>query len=165
MLRDTYCSFCGQPFATGGYPKRCQNCKQWTYLNAPAVGIGIVPINDGLLMVRRASAPGIGELALPGGFKELHETWEQGIAREVKEETGIVIDTHSIKLVDVKTANGGAVLVFGICSRLLLPEPIQFNLDHETQEALIIDHAVPTCFPHHTAMVNWFWANRGDLFS
>ena len=166
--KDVYCSYCGTAFPVlRGYPKHCNHCKNYTYLNAPAVGVGLIPINNGLLHVRRAIKPCIGELALPGGYKNVDESWEQGIAREVFEETGILVDASTITLINVKNANNGAVIVFGLSTKLILQEPIQFKLDHETMEALVLNKFEPLCFPHHTTMAKWFWeqsAQKAHLF-
>jgi 8-oxo-dGTP diphosphatase len=59
---------------------------------APIVGVGAVVI-DGtkVLLVRRGQQPLKGEWSLPGGALELGETLQQGVAREVLEETGLVV--------------------------------------------------------------------------
>ena len=44
-----------------------------------------------LLMVRRAHEPGLGRWSLPGGRIEAGETPAQAAAREVLEETGLVV--------------------------------------------------------------------------
>ena len=158
FFKDKYCSYCGSLFHDiSAYPRRCVACQKETYLPAPSVGIGIIPINDGLLVIRRNIPPSVGGLALPGGYKNVNETWEMGISREVFEETGILVNPDTIILASAKTANNGCVLVFGISQRLILEEPVQFTLDHETQEALILTQHEELCFPHHDRMSKWFW--------
>jgi mutator protein MutT len=57
---------------------------------APIVGVGAVVIEgDKVLLVRRGQQPLKGEWSLPGGALELGETLEQGVIREVREETGL----------------------------------------------------------------------------
>eukprot|EP00276_Gloeochaete_wittrockiana_P009380 CAMPEP_0184655430 /NCGR_PEP_ID=MMETSP0308-20130426/13034_1 /TAXON_ID=38269 /ORGANISM="Gloeochaete witrockiana, Strain SAG 46.84" /LENGTH=117 /DNA_ID=CAMNT_0027091887 /DNA_START=39 /DNA_END=389 /DNA_ORIENTATION=+ len=63
-----------------------------TYL-VPRVGIGVLAVNsrNEVLLGLRKGSHGSGTYALPGGFLELYETWEDCAARELKEECGIDI--------------------------------------------------------------------------
>ena len=62
------------------------------YPERPLVGVGGVVIdNSRALLIRRASEPLRGEWSIPGGMLELGETLEQGVARELLEETGLQI--------------------------------------------------------------------------
>ncbi len=45
-----------------------------------------------LLVVRRAKEPAKGTLDLPGGFCDMYETVEEGMRREIQEETGLEVD-------------------------------------------------------------------------
>jgi len=62
------------------------------YPERPLVGVGGVVIDKGrALLIRRASEPLRGEWSIPGGMLELGETLEQGVARELLEETGLQV--------------------------------------------------------------------------
>ncbi|MBP6819245.1 NUDIX hydrolase [Ferrovibrio sp. MS7] len=63
------------------------------YPSAPIVGLGAVVWHEGkVLMIRRGQPPRQGLWSLPGGGQLLGETVEQGIRRELLEETGVEID-------------------------------------------------------------------------
>jgi 8-oxo-dGTP diphosphatase len=62
------------------------------YPEAPIVGVGAVVINGTkVLLVRRGNEPLKGEWSLPGGALEVGETLQQGVVREVLEETGVTV--------------------------------------------------------------------------
>ena len=64
------------------------------------VGVGGVIIDRGrALLIRRGSEPLLGEWSIPGGTLELGETLEEGVARELLEETGLTI--RVIELIEV----------------------------------------------------------------
>jgi len=58
----------------------------------PIVGVGGVVIEDGrALLIKRGSEPLLGQWSIPGGTLELGETLVEGTARELEEETGLVV--------------------------------------------------------------------------
>ena len=62
------------------------------YPDRPVVGVGGVVIVDGrALLIRRGSEPLRGQWSIPGGMLELGESLQQGVARELLEETGLVV--------------------------------------------------------------------------
>lgn len=70
------------------------------YPERPMVGVGGVIIENGCtLLIRRGSEPLLGEWSIPGGMLELGETLEEGVARELLEETGLVV--RVIELIEV----------------------------------------------------------------
>ncbi len=70
------------------------------YPARPVVGVGGVVIRDDrALLVRRGSEPLKGEWSIPGGTLELGETILEGVARELREETGL--DVRVIELIEV----------------------------------------------------------------
>ena len=67
------------------------------YPDRPIVGVGAVIVNDGrALVVKRAVDPLRGQWSVPGGAVELGETLRQAVAREVLEETGLVIEAGEV---------------------------------------------------------------------
>ena len=70
------------------------------YPERPLVGVGGVVVDKGrALLIRRASEPLRGEWSIPGGMLELGETLEQGVARELLEETGLQV--RVLELIEV----------------------------------------------------------------
>jgi 8-oxo-dGTP diphosphatase len=56
------------------------------------VGIGIMVMREGqVLLGRRKGSHGAGEYAWPGGHLEFGETIEECVAREIEEETGLIV--------------------------------------------------------------------------
>lgn len=75
--------------------KRCEACGFVYFMNPSASTVAIITDEMGrLLVVRRSKEPARGTLDLPGGFCDCHETAEEGVRREVLEETGLqVVET------------------------------------------------------------------------
>lgn len=87
-----YCPVCGSShFEINNIKsKKCRDCGFSYYLNASSATVALI-LNEKneLLVVRRKNEPGKDMLDLPGGFIDMDETGEEGMAREVKEETGL----------------------------------------------------------------------------
>jgi len=70
------------------------------YPERPIVGVGGVIIENGsALLIRRGSEPLRGEWSIPGGTLELGESLQQGVARELLEETGL--EVRVLELIEV----------------------------------------------------------------
>lgn len=94
LRQFVYCPACGfRSFVDRNEKARtCQACGFTYYYNPSAsVACFIKDAEGNLLLVRRAKEPAKGTLDLPGGFADLHETIEDTVCREVKEETGLTV--------------------------------------------------------------------------
>lgn len=70
------------------------------YPDRPVVGVGGVVIENGsALLIRRGSEPLLGQWSIPGGTLELGESLQQGVARELLEETGL--EVRVLELIEV----------------------------------------------------------------
>lgn len=71
---------------------------QREFPTAPIVGVGAIVLDDNqrVLLVRRGQEPLLGEWSLPGGALELGERLEDGVRREVSEETGLQVEPVEI---------------------------------------------------------------------
>lgn len=70
----------------------CDACSRHLFINPVSAVAGILlDPSDRILLIQRAKEPAKGKLSLPGGFLDPGETAEEGLAREVREETGLEI--------------------------------------------------------------------------
>ncbi len=89
-----YCPKCGsKEFIENDFKsKRCNSCGFIYYFNPLAATVGIITNSKGqVLVARRAKEPAKGTLDLPGGFCDSYETAEEGVRREIEEETGLKV--------------------------------------------------------------------------
>ncbi len=166
MKRDSYCSYCGEEFNALTYPLTCEECRAVTYNNPKPVVVLMVPVrlntgSDGLLVIRRDNEPGRGELALPGGYLEVGETWQQGAARELMEETNQKVNPDNIYSIDVQTSTVSSnLIIFGMSERILESELKSFTPNSEVSEVVVITKPIPLAFPLHSDMVDKFFKSR-----
>ncbi|MEZ0230925.1 MAG: NUDIX domain-containing protein [Planctomycetota bacterium] len=155
-LKLSHCSWCGAAYAPEQpWPRTCASCNKTTYRNPIPVAVVLLPVAGGLLTIRRDIEPRRGELALPGGYVELGETWQQAGARELREETGVTIDASELRERRVLSGDDGTLLVFGVAhERDRMP---QVQTSAETSEIVLIDSPRELAFPLHTLVVReWF---------
>jgi 8-oxo-dGTP diphosphatase len=66
---------------------------QREFPSAPLVGVGAVIADRGrVLLVRRGTEPMRGRWSIPGGLIEVGESLTDGLIREVREETGLIVE-------------------------------------------------------------------------
>lgn len=89
-----YCPVCGSNrFEIHDFKsKHCLDCGFTYYHNSSTSTVAfILNEKNELLVCKRAKEPAKGTLDLTGGFVDMNETAEEGIIREVKEETGLAV--------------------------------------------------------------------------
>ena len=64
-----------------------------------AIGAFVFDAQGRVLVVERAKPPGEGLWSIPGGRLERNETLAQAVAREVREETGLVVEVGPLACV------------------------------------------------------------------
>lgn len=150
MTKNSHCSHCGHPFAVDQpWPRTCSSCGRMSFVNPLPVVVMLVPVDDGLLQIRRGIEPGRGKWAFPGGFIDLGETWQEAGAREVFEETHLQIDPAEIREFQVRSAPDGTLLIFGLArprGEAVLPP---FEATDETTERLVRRELTGMAFELH----------------
>jgi ADP-ribose pyrophosphatase YjhB (NUDIX family) len=150
-----FCTACGDAVGPE-WPRKCP-CGHVAYRNPVPVAVLLLPVDDGLLVIRRDIDPGKGKLALPGGFIEHGESWQHAAARECAEEAGAVVDPAGITLFDTVSAPDGTLLVFGIVrGATAVPEstPTEESTGWE-----VLRGPAELAFPLHTAAVARYFAS------
>lgn len=95
-----FCPKCGSENfeINNALSRHCSDCGFTYYQNPRASTAAFILNSKGeLLIAKRAKEPAMGTLDLPGGFVDNAETAEQGMVREIKEETGLNIQPESIE--------------------------------------------------------------------
>ncbi len=160
LERNSHCSYCGNRFpAEETWPKRCHACGNKTYLNPLPVAVVLVPVADGIVVIRRNTEPRKGTLTLPGGYIDLGETWQEAGQRELREETGIEIACSDLVLYDVMNGLDGTLVVFGLAAPKSR-DCLQPFTSKETQEVALIDRPIELGFAMHTRVVQRYFEER-----
>jgi 8-oxo-dGTP pyrophosphatase MutT (NUDIX family) len=151
--KNSHCSFCGSAFPSNdSWPRHCHHCGNSSYLNPIPVVVMLLPVGDGLILIRRGIEPARGTLTLPGGYMDTGETWQEAGVRELKEETGISVAADDIILYDVMNGLDDTVIIFGLAK----PQPLSVYRpfsSEETVEVVVIREPEELGFPMHTQVV------------
>ncbi len=161
--KNSHCSSCGMPFPSGqDWPKICSRCENIAYRNPLPVAVCLVPVAAGLLLVRRSIQPGLGGLALPGGYINYGESWQTAAAREVCEETRLQLDPESIQPFWVASAPDSTLIVFGLAQpQKELPD---FTPTPEASELVLTPSPITLVFSLHTAALQRYFKISSTRF-
>ena len=158
--KNSHCSYCGEEFPDEApWPRKCAACGISSYLNPIPVVVVLVPVAGGIVVIRRNTEPQRGTLTLPGGYIDLGETWQEGGARELLEETGIDLAGSGMRLYDVMNGLDGTLVVFGLAEEQPVDCLKPFTSE-ETQEVVLITGPTELGFTMHTNVVGRYFAEK-----
>ena len=133
-----------------------------------AVGAIVSNENDEILLVRRARNPGKGCWGLPGGFVDRNETIEAALAREVKEETQLVITTMKFLITHPNHYNYQGVVAPVIdlffCCQVESSDQLSLakdELDHHVWVHPTANHLAKMAFESNRIALQYLLSSRG----
>lgn len=100
LYKFRYCPVCGSGrfVEHGPLARRCEACGFAFYSNPKGATAAFILNDKGeLLCGVRANEPAAGTLDLVGGFIDLDESAEEGLCREIKEETGLMVSPSQLR--------------------------------------------------------------------
>jgi NAD+ diphosphatase len=100
MLTHTFFRFCPRCGKRGiaSFEKNgmhCPGCGYVYFHNCASSVAAIIETKQGILLTKRNTFPKKGLLDLPGGFSDYHESLEEALTREIREELGCELDRLS----------------------------------------------------------------------
>ena len=85
-----YCELCGSECSSTGNRSECKSCGGIFYVNPRgATALLLFDKQGRLVLGRRAINPHVNKLDCIGGFVDVGENFEQGMLRELEEESGL----------------------------------------------------------------------------
>lgn len=116
----------------------------------------VIPVDEGVLAVRRGIAPRQGALALPGGYMDVGESWQQAGAREAYEEANVIVDPAHVQVLRVFSASDNTLIVVGLAEPLRAADLPPFVPTAEATERVILTKPTELAFPLHTEVLSAF---------
>jgi mutator protein MutT len=111
-----FCPRCGDALETEVNHLRCTSCGERYWAN-PLPAVQAFLERDGrVLLARRGVEPRLGYWDFPGGFVEEAEAPEQAVRRELREETGLELESAELERIDIEPY--GDRFVFSVTYRV-----------------------------------------------
>lgn len=140
----------------------CATCEFVHWDNPKPVTATLVPMDGGIVLVKRKFEPFVDDWCLPGGFIESTEHPAESAAREVLEETGLTISVS--KLVDASAPGHGINVVI----LFYLAKPANGTLiagDDASDVRAFKQNELPSnvAFELHRQMIRRFFESNGKF--
>src|SRR5689334_20595075 len=116
-VKDSHCSYCGARFTEQtAWPRKCFICWNDSYKNPIPIVVSMVGVEIenkmGILIQQRNINPKKGEWALPSGYINHGESWEEAAVRENMEEMELPSSIEDYRFFDIKKPPSGNMLIF-----------------------------------------------------
>ena len=136
----------------GGH-HRCVECDRVIYSDPKVAVAAIIPIGDGIVLLKRAIEPQLGKWSFPSGYVDRGEKLERALEREVLEECGLVVSADW--LVGVYSDEGQAVVLVVYHADVVSGELVAGD---ETSDAKVFDvDAMPKLAFEHDDRIIQDW--------
>ena len=141
----------------GGH-HRCSECGRVIYSDPKVAVAAIVPMGDGIVLLRRAIEPQMGMWSFPSGYVDRGEELERALEREVLEECGLTVRVNW--LVGVYSEAGQAVVLVVYHADVVSGE---LTAGDETSEARVfaLEEMPELAFEHDDRIVRDWRAGLG----
>jgi 8-oxo-dGTP diphosphatase len=154
------CPFCSlklEPVVIGGRERlACQVCDFVNWNNPKPVTATVIPLDGGIVLVKRKVEPFVDDWCLPGGFMETAEHPAESAAREVFEETGLEVRVS--RLLDATAPGRGINVVMLFYEAMVIGGKLVAG-DDASEVACFKQHELPTNIAfdlHRQAIHRWF---------
>lgn len=160
-----FCAQCGAPREVGA--KSCSVCGAWFSDGPDLLVIVGVFHNDKLLLIQRGVEPYAGKWGPPGGYVEHGEPVEAAAARELEEETGLVVPAKDFLITGVVSLT--AMNQVHVVLMTLLGGPVTLNPRlPEARDAQWFSaeafQSADVWNPYQSLDVDLFWPARAKRF-
>ena len=128
-----------------------------------AVGAFVFDREGRVLLVERGKPPGVGLWTVPGGRLEPRETLAQAVAREVREETGLIVEVGTLACVVERMGDDFHFVILDYLARTIGGElkaasdasAARFVTERELEQLPLTDGLIPLLERARATYATW----------
>ncbi len=158
-----YCPYCRSELElrliAGRERPYCPACAR-PFFSDPKLAVAVIIYHEGqIVLQRRAIEPGIGLWSFPSGFVDRGEVVEEAALREVREETGLLVELE--RLVGLYSHRGHPV-VLAVYQARVVGGQLQASEESSAVAWFPLDALPPLAFPHDLVILqDWQRTRHG----